>query len=483
MIMDIEFGKLQHSTPQLGLRPDQDGQYVIATVGSLQSEDLAIYVDLDVMRELEAHASSNTRVELGGVLLGYQRIDCEGAPFVVITDCLRAEHYQATRGSFKFTHETWSQITRDRAQFKPELEMVGWYHTHPGWSVFLSGMDLFICDNFFNRPLDVALVIDPCQGDRGWFYWASSKALPVDVDLPTTLPPTNASDDPLPAESVPPLRTGGFYLTTGRFRNEELQYFANQYSPPMNRDPRYSPNALSPSAIGHTMINLTDQRKPVFELALASMLLAQFVLLAVVCWKLVTPPSSQTTDSIEVAKLKEQAAELETRQRAQIEHQAQQEILQTLVEAKDGSPDFVKRYSDLSMELAQTKSNLSAQIALSEQLRQSQRAAAAERDEKIELNERLSSQLQTAREQLNESRQRTNQLLTQLKSEGQADPSDSSESESITPKFKLPWWATLLSALGVLAAGVGIGFLFGKSQVDRDELAVDPGIGQESRSQ
>jgi uncharacterized phage infection (PIP) family protein YhgE len=191
----------------------------------------------------------------------------------------------------------------------------------------------------------------------------------------------------------------------------------------------------------------------------------------------------QTTDSIEVAKLKEQAAELETRQRAQIEHQAQQEILQTLVEAKDGSPDFVKRYSDLSMELAQTKSNLSAQIALSEQLRQSQRAAAAERDEKIELNERLSSQLQTAREQLNESRQRTNQLLTQLKSEGQADPSDSSESESITPKFKLPWWATLLSALGVLAAGVGIGFLFGKSQVDRDELAVDPGIGQESRSQ
>jgi proteasome lid subunit RPN8/RPN11 len=41
--------------------------------------------------------------------------------------------------------------------------MVGWYHTHPDWGVFLSSMDMFICDNFFNK-LDVAYVIDPWRG-------------------------------------------------------------------------------------------------------------------------------------------------------------------------------------------------------------------------------------------------------------------------------------------------------------------------------
>ena len=76
--------------------------------------------------------------------------------------------------------------------------MVGWYHTHPDWSVFLSGMDMFICDHFFNRPLDVALVIDPCRQDRGFFQWTG------DADPRVR-------------------RTSGFYLIASRFRRFELR--------------------------------------------------------------------------------------------------------------------------------------------------------------------------------------------------------------------------------------------------------------------
>src|SRR5262245_25919176 len=100
---------------------------------------------------MEDHAQSDTTVELGGVLLGGVHEDEDGKPFVVVTDSLRAQHYESTKGSFKFTHDTWSQITREREEFPAELQMVGWYHTHPDWGVFLSGMDMFICDNFFNR--------------------------------------------------------------------------------------------------------------------------------------------------------------------------------------------------------------------------------------------------------------------------------------------------------------------------------------------
>ena len=98
----------------------------------------------------------------------------QGRSFVVITDSLRAEHYENSKGSFKFTHETWSDITRKRDEFPADLQMVGWYHTHPGWGVFLSGMDTFICGHFFNKPLDVALVVDPCQQERAFFQWTTT---------------------------------------------------------------------------------------------------------------------------------------------------------------------------------------------------------------------------------------------------------------------------------------------------------------------
>ncbi|MBX3417287.1 MAG: Mov34/MPN/PAD-1 family protein [Pirellulaceae bacterium] len=173
MDADIEFGDFQANEPQTSLRPDESHYYAVEPVGEANEQDLRIYVDLDVMRELEDHAFSNTQVELGGVLMGRQLVDGAGVPFVVVEDSIRAQHYEATRGSFKFTHDTWRQITEDRQRLPGTMKMVGWYHTHPGWGVFLSGMDDFICQNFFNQPLDLALVIDPCQNDRGWFQWTT----------------------------------------------------------------------------------------------------------------------------------------------------------------------------------------------------------------------------------------------------------------------------------------------------------------------
>ena len=83
--------------------------------------------------------------------------------------------------------------------------MVGWYHTHPDWGVFLSGMDMFICDNFFNKKLDVAYVIDPCRGDRGMFQWTGDARHRV-------------------------RRTGGFFVTASRFRAAELEYYVAELS-------------------------------------------------------------------------------------------------------------------------------------------------------------------------------------------------------------------------------------------------------------
>lgn len=468
--MDIEFGKLQEVKPQVALRPDQDGQLLVAAIGQARSRDLPIYVDLDVMREMEAHARSDTRVELGGVMLGFQRIDSEGRPFVVVSDCLRAEHYEATKGSFKFTHETWSQITRDRAKFRPDLEMVGWYHTHPSWSVFLSGMDLFICDHFFNRPLDVALVIDPCEGDRGWFFWkgdhASEEGMAAQSDdLDTLESSTDGS----------PVRAAGFFLTTGRFRQDELNYFSKLYNrdPLMNHDPRYSGHPATSSMLGtgHTMVQLIDQRKPIVEITLAAVLVLQLFFMGLMGYRLMGGSLATADPASPTTAQESRLQELENRERQRIAQEAQQEILQLLASAQNARPDFVEKYTALKTDADEMKSNLSAQISLTNRLQAELKQSNEELILKNQRVDSLSSQLQANQKELTEARQKISLLNSADKSASKVNGEQSEK--SVWSSFEIPWWLALLSGMAILGIGGGTGFLVARSDYLRRLSDVD----------
>ncbi len=266
MDAEIQFGDLEQAEPEVRLRPDMNKHHAVAAYASPHDDDLPIFVDMEVMREVESHALSDTSVELGGVMLGGQFEDEDGNPFVVVTDSLRAQHYEATKGSFKFTHETWEQISRDRDEFPDDLQMVGWYHTHPDWGVFLSGMDMFICDNFFNKPLDLALVIDPCRDDRGMFQWT-----------------------PDPGNRV--RRTGGFYLTSSRFRLHELELYACQLEGriTMASDSRYSGVAGQIGTSPAPVINISENRNGFQGPVVVGMLLMQFLLVVLIAWRMMVP--------------------------------------------------------------------------------------------------------------------------------------------------------------------------------------------------
>ena len=57
----------------------------------------------------------------------------------------------------------------------PEERIVGWYHSHPGFGVFLSEHDLFIQENFFSSPGQVAWVYDPHTDEEGCFGWVAGE--------------------------------------------------------------------------------------------------------------------------------------------------------------------------------------------------------------------------------------------------------------------------------------------------------------------
>ncbi len=169
---EIIFGEMTVREPERRQRPDRDRRFACLAYEVPGPADLPIFLDRRAADAIERHALSDTSVELGGILLGKECLDQQtGQPFVWITQSLEAKHYANTQASFTYTHDSWEEITRQRDQRFPDFDIVGWYHTHPSFGIFLSHHDLFIHQHFFAQPLQVAYVVDPINQTRGFFQW------------------------------------------------------------------------------------------------------------------------------------------------------------------------------------------------------------------------------------------------------------------------------------------------------------------------
>jgi proteasome lid subunit RPN8/RPN11 len=125
--------------------------------------------------EIRGHGKSITSAEVCGVLVGNVFRD-EHGPYLYVAGAIRGDRASGLSTQVTFTAETWSEIQSVMDRDHSDERIVGWYHTHPGFGIFLSGMDLFIQDHFFNLPWQVALVYDPIGGDEGMFFWKEGKA-------------------------------------------------------------------------------------------------------------------------------------------------------------------------------------------------------------------------------------------------------------------------------------------------------------------
>ena len=123
-----------------------------------------------VLDEIHSHGRSSPEAEICGVLVGNVYRDNEG-PYLYIGNSIRGDSAENRAAQVTFKAETWTHIQDVMERNHADERIVGWYHTHPGFGIFLSGMDLFIQDNFFNLPWQVALVFDPTSGEEGVFVW------------------------------------------------------------------------------------------------------------------------------------------------------------------------------------------------------------------------------------------------------------------------------------------------------------------------
>lgn len=125
--------------------------------------------------------------EVGGFLLGNYVQDAEG-------------YYQSSVEVFVPSHQvefnspslldfgTNAMIEWNQAQENhPELGTIGWFHTHPGHSPYLSNTDMNMHEGFFSLPYQLAIVVDPLTEDWDTGVFCRS----TDGSMSRYLPHTN----------------------------------------------------------------------------------------------------------------------------------------------------------------------------------------------------------------------------------------------------------------------------------------------------
>jgi len=144
--------------------------------GAVEPEpgELRVAIDKKPYAEIIGHAVLEPDVEVCGILVGEVLQDQRG-DFLHITAAIRGEAAKQQGAQVTFTHDTWNHIHKEMDQRYADKQMVGWYHTHGGFGIFLSDMDAFIHRNFFSAPHQVAYVFDPLAGTEGFFQSRDGK--------------------------------------------------------------------------------------------------------------------------------------------------------------------------------------------------------------------------------------------------------------------------------------------------------------------
>ncbi len=128
------------------------------------SAPLRVAFERRAFADVVAHAKESLDAEICGVLVGTPCRDDVG-DFVHVDAAIRGSHAEEGTTQVTFTQATWNAIHETIRTQYPKLQMVGWYHSHPGFGVEFSEMDVFIQQNFFAGNTQIGLLMDPLSGD------------------------------------------------------------------------------------------------------------------------------------------------------------------------------------------------------------------------------------------------------------------------------------------------------------------------------
>ena len=159
-------------TPQCGHIPYQHARYWRSDIelDNPYQPGVSVFITQKAYIRANVHVNSDLDNEMGGWLIGSWKEDqITGEEYIVIERSLPALYTKRGSAYLTFTQDSQVAMFDVMEEKFPDKELVGWYHSHPKMSLFLSSYDLFIHNHFFPHPWQVALVIEPHTNVGGFF--------------------------------------------------------------------------------------------------------------------------------------------------------------------------------------------------------------------------------------------------------------------------------------------------------------------------
>jgi proteasome lid subunit RPN8/RPN11 len=435
---EIVFDDVKYREPERRCRLDRDRRWASLAYEVPGPIDLPIFLERLTADAIERHALRDTSVELGGILLGKECIDEEtGLPFVMVTKSLEAKHYENTQASFTYTHDSWEEITRERDRLHPDLDIVGWYHTHPDFGIFLSSHDLFIHRHFFAQPLQVAYVVDPVRQTRGFFQWR-------DGDLQ---------------------QVGGFFVYADRGDRNALARLVNDLENIPNTE---GGGGLSPR-LEAELINMLSRPSPSYTSAADRTQTAAFFSLIGAFAGIFVFAAALWLNALN-NRIQDQSLALKDLEKATADAAKRQNlVLDTFLQGREESPDqFLKKYSEVTRERDQFQTEVdrgkTANAALSDRARALE-AKVKSLDKDLAEAQKLEDSYKQARKDNNDLPSRIPDLVRSFEERGKKieelnvllDNTPGEKVRELFKKYDRAWYA---AAVGwVIAILLGLGML------------------------
>ncbi|MEM3342657.1 MAG: Mov34/MPN/PAD-1 family protein, partial [Thermoplasmata archaeon] len=128
-----------------------------------------VYIHKDVVKKIMAHAEelAQKKLECMGFLVG-DAFSWQKRKYTLIRDVVTTE-LDSTSVSVRFARDGFGMLFAQLDKLPYDYLILGWYHSHPGYSCFFSYTDIATQRAMFKNPYQCGIVVDPIRGEMKAF--------------------------------------------------------------------------------------------------------------------------------------------------------------------------------------------------------------------------------------------------------------------------------------------------------------------------
>ncbi|MEA2054202.1 MAG: hypothetical protein U9O96_03665 [Candidatus Thermoplasmatota archaeon] len=148
-------------------------------VATYYDKKLNLYIESHAVDEILEHCAvmANKGLEALGFLAG-DLYRWNGEDFSVIHDIVTGK-LNSTPVSVKFKKDAFENLFDQLDEIGYDYILIGWYHSHPGYTSFMSPVDMDTQSRMFNKPFHVALVADPINMELKAFRIVDERCIEI----------------------------------------------------------------------------------------------------------------------------------------------------------------------------------------------------------------------------------------------------------------------------------------------------------------